>query len=377
MGLGGKPFGRTEWMKKKIDGGAYESSSVFDVDGDGRLDVVCGAYWYENPRWQKHKVCDVRAFGEYYDDLCNIPMDVDGDGYTDFVTGGWWGKELVWRCNPGGAEKEWETHSIDGCGSIETARAWDVDGDGGLEVVPNTPDGALRVYKLTRDGNGRGKGTFSRHLLWDGPSGHGLGFGDIDGDGRGEFVLGNGWLEPPKGPLEGRWAFTPFGFDMGRASVPIVVSDIDGDDAAEMVVGQAHGYGLDYYKKKSGSSGPWVKHSIDPYHSQYHELALADVDGDGAAEILTGNRYRAHCGNDPGETEVVGLYSFKWNGESFTKQVIDHGTVPSASGTGIQMSVSDLDGDGRLDIVAPGKEGLYMFQNLGTEGTGRTKSRGG
>jgi hypothetical protein len=141
----------------------------------------------------------------------------------------------------------------------------------------------------------------------------------------------------------------------------------------EFIVGQAHGYGLDYYQMHEGANGErkWEKHPIDPYFSQYHEIHYVDIDDDGQCELITGNRYRAHCGNDVGETDVVGLYCFKWNGEFFTKQVIDHGKVGTASGAGIFFSIADLDGDGRLDIIAPGKEGLYVFKNLGPEKAGQ------
>ena len=91
-------------------------------------------------------------------------------------------------------------------------------------------------------------------------------------------------------------------------------------------------------------------------------MIWVDIDGDGQCELITGCRHRAHCGNEPGEDDIVGLYIFKWNGESFTKQVVDYGKVPCHSGTGIFFQVVDLDGNGRLDIVAPGKEGLYHFQ---------------
>jgi hypothetical protein len=84
---------RIEWDKIKIDDGAYESAGVFDVNKDGKLDIVCGAYWYEAPDWKKHKVCDVMAVDEYYDDFSTIPMDVNGDGYLDLITGGWWGRD--------------------------------------------------------------------------------------------------------------------------------------------------------------------------------------------------------------------------------------------------------------------------------------------
>ena len=56
---------------------------------------------------------------------------------------------------------------------------------------------------------------------------------------------------------------------------------------------------------------------------------------------------------------------FKWTGENFAKQVIDYGPIRQAKGCGIFFQVVDIDGDGRLDIVAPGKDGLYLFKNVG------------
>jgi hypothetical protein len=80
---------------------------------------------------------------------------------------------------------------------------------------------------------------------------------------------------------------------------------------------------------------------------------------------VTGKRYRAHCGRDPGEYDSVGLYYFKWTGEGFAKQPIDFGPIRQGKGCGISFQVVDIDGDGRLDIVAPGKDGLVIFKNLG------------
>lgn len=363
---------RIEWEKIKLDDGGYESACVFDINNDGILDIVCGAYWYEGPDWKKHKICDVLADGEYYDDFSTIPMDVNGDGYLDIITGGWWGKTLVCRENPKGRPVEWKTHEIDECGSIETTRAWDVDGDGDLEIVPNSPGGPLVFYKLVRDKDGRGTGEFRKYQVsQDEPSGHGLGFGDLTGTGRGALIVHNGWWEAPADPLHGKWTFHQE-FELGSASVPILAVDINQDGVNELVVGHAHGYGLDYYTLSTDGSGTrtWTRHPIDPFFSQYHEMQWIDIDGDGQCELVTGNRYRAHCGHEAGETDVVGIYYFKWNGESLTKCVIDHGKVPHASGTGIFMWIGDLYGDGRLDIVAPGKEGLYIFRNLGPERVG-------
>ncbi|KKM69439.1 hypothetical protein LCGC14_1450790 [marine sediment metagenome] len=345
----------------------YEAAGVFDVDGNGQLDIVSGAWWYPGPDFdRKCPVGPVAQHGEYYDEFSVIPMDVNGDGRPDFITGGWWGERLRWRENPGPeASKEWPLHDIAEVGPIERTCVWDVDGDGQLEIVPNTPGGPLVVYKLLTDDRGRGTGRFAAHTIWDKPQGHGLGFGDITGSGRGDFVLADGWLEAPKDPFAGKWTFHE-DFDLERASVPILVVDVDGDGTNDLIVGQGHGYGLDWWRQSvEGGKRSWVKHPIDPFNSQYHDLIWADIDGDGQDELITGKRYRAHCGNDPGADDPVGIYYFKWTGEGFAKQVIDYGDPPGGAGCGIYFQAVDLFGTGRLDIVAPGKDGLHLFKNLG------------
>ena len=118
-------------------------------------------------------------------------------------------------------------------------------------------------------------------------------------------------------------------------------------------------------QRMEGGTRSWVRHPIDPFNSQYHDMMWIDLDGDGQCELLTGMRYRAHCGHDPGSADDLGIYYFKWNGESFAKQIIDHGPARCATGLGIHFAVADLTGNGLLDIVAPGKDGLYVFYNEG------------
>jgi hypothetical protein len=345
----------------------FESAGVFDVNNDGVPDIVSGAYWYPGPAFdRRHRIGEVRAEGEYFDDFSTIPMDVNGDGFVDFITGGWWGQTLCWRENPrGDPAREWPLHEIAKVGPIESTRAWDLDGDGRLEIIPNTPGGPLRVFKPITDAVGRPTGAFREFVLYDGPSGHGLGCGDVNGDGRMDIILARGWLEQPPEGLAGRWTFHEE-LDLGRASVPILVVEVNGDGRADLIVGGAHGYGLDWYEQRlDGGRRSWVRHPIDPYNSQYHDLIWADLDGDGACELVTGKRYRAHCGKDPGADDPVGVYYFKWTGEGFVKQVIDYGPPGAGTGCGIHFQVADLTSDGRLDIVAPGKDGLYLFRNHG------------
>jgi len=356
-----------KFRKVLISDERFEACGVLDANGDGILDIVSGCYWYEGPDFKKwYRLTDLPPVGDYFDDFSDIPLDVNGDGRMDFVTGGWFGCNLRWLENPGETGKEWPVHIIAETGNVETARAWDVDGDGQLEIVPNCPGAALKVFKLITDANGKGTGEFAIHTLFDRAQGHGLGFGDITGNGRGDFVLCNGWLEAPEDCYAGEWVFHD-DFSLGSASVPIIVADVNRDGLADIIVGQSHGYGLDWWEQGRDAAGErtWTKHPIDPWNSQYHDMQWVDIDGDGECELVTGKRYRAHPRSDPGDFDPVGIYYFKWTGEGFAKQVIDWGPTREGTGCGIFFEVADLGGTGRLDIIAPGKDGLYVFFNEG------------
>jgi hypothetical protein len=355
-----------KFKKTLIDDVRFEAASVFDVNNDGIPDIICGENWYEGPDFKKkHKICDIMYDGSYHDDFCDYGMDVNNDGLTDIITGAWTGETLRWRENPGN-DGEWKEHVIDRCGNIETIRFCDIDSCGIPEILPNTPNGPQAVYKLVTDKNGKGTGIFEKFVISEGQSGHGLGYGDINGDGRIDIILHNGWLEQPKDPYAGTWEFHQE-FELDRASVPVLVYDVNKDGIPDLISGQAHDYGLAWCEQKIGEDGErtWIKHDIDTTASQYHDMVLADIDNDGEPELITGKRFWAHCGRDPGETDPLGIYYFKINGGVFEKHVIDYGPAGTASGCGIYFWAEDINGDGRLDIIAPGKDGLYLFVNLG------------
>ncbi len=361
------------FVKRKIDSVTYEAASVFDVDQDGILDIVCGANWYKGPDFsEKVEICQVQQEGEYYDDFSDYGLDVNGNGRLDIITGGWWGQTLRWRENPG-TTGSWTVHDIDACGSIETIRYIDIDGCGTVEIFPNTPGESQFCYKLIKDEQGKGTGQFTKHVLHDKPSGHGLGFADINGNGYMDLILVNGWLEHPgEDPLSRQWVFHPdFDCGFGAASVPILGFDVNGNGLTDLIVGNAHGYGLVWLEQKLDAAGGrrFIRHVIDEDHAQYHDLQLADIDGDGELELVTGKRWRAHCGNDPGDNDDVFIYIYKIRGGQFDRFVIDEGSaiLGEHSGVGIYFWLEDLNGNGFLDIVAPGKEGLFLFENTGGE----------
>ena len=365
-----------QFRKVIISPERFETAGVFDVNGDGIPDIVSGEFWYEGPDFKKqYRICHLQPQGDYFDDFSTIPVDINGNGRLDFITGGWWGKSIRWRENPGVSGKLWPEHVIAEVGHLETTRAWDVDGDGELEFVGNSPCDPLVVLKLIRDSSGKGTGKFAVHKLKikgreNDQQGHGLGFGDITGNGRGDFVLNNGWLEAPKNPYEDEWIWHPEFTLPKQAGIPILVVDVNNDGKNELIVGNGHGYGLSWWEQTLGDSGQrtWKEHPIDPLNSQYHDMQWVDIDGDGQCELITGKRFLSHPHHEPGLHDAFGWYIFKWTGECFAKQVIDFGPVGIGHGLGISFAVADLNGDGRLDVVAPGKEGLAVYFNEGDGG---------
>jgi len=345
--------------KHTLDLGSSESAAIADINGDGRLDIVSGENWYEAPRWVKHHFREILYTNNYIDDLSTLALDVDGDGHVDLVTSGWFSKKLAWWRNPGKTGASWQQHPIETGYPIEFTFLVDLDNDGKQEeILPQFGDEKAPLAWYEPDH----RGGFTKHLVSPRSYGHGIGVGDVNGDGRNDILTQNGWLEAPPDPRSNDWKMHA-DWHLGDVGF-LYVMDVNGDGRPDIITSMAHNYGVFWLEHKA--DGSWEKHLIDDSWSQSHAVTLVDFRGQHNVGLLTGKRYMAHNGHDPGEREPLGVYWYERVMEPGTgrlewaKHVLDYG---GRTGGGIQIPVADIDGDGDLDFVVAGKSGLFLFEN--------------
>src|SRR5580658_3939358 len=290
--------------KHTLDLGSSESAAIADINGDGLLDIVSGENWYEAPHWVKHHFRDILYTNNYIDDLSTLPLDADGDGHIDLVTSGWFSKKLAWWRNPGKTGARWEEHPIETGYPIEFTFLVDLDNDGKAEeILPQFGDTKAPLAWYERDHHGG----ILKHIVSPRSYGHGIGVGDVNGDGRNDILTQDGWLEAPPDPRTGNWKMHA-DWKLGDLGL-IYVADVNGDGRPDIITSMAHDYGIFWLENKG--DGTWEKHVIDESWSQAHAVTLVDFRGNHNIGLLTGKRYMAHNGHDPGEREPLGVYWYE------------------------------------------------------------------
>jgi len=339
----------------------FTACAVFDVNHDGHMDIVSGGWWYEGPSWEKHFLRDVPQIRGRFDDYSNLPLDVNGDSWTDIISANYRSESLFWIEHPGAGLGPWVVHLIEKPGPMETGRLYDMDGNGTPDVLPNGMNFAA-WWQLQRDQDGSVR--WSRHDLPQEIAGHGIGFGDINGDGRGDVVTATGWWESPENVFEGEWVAHREWMLHRDAGVPIIVQDIDQDGDCDLMWGRGHSVGLYWLEQiREGDSRRWSMHAIDTSYSQIHSILVADLDNDGRAEFVAGKRYLGHDGRDPGEWNPLAIYWYRFDParKTFIRGTVDEG---GPVGFGLDPKAVDIDGDGDIDLVASDRNGLYLLENL-------------
>lgn len=371
-----------------------EGAEMGDFNRDGIPDMVSGPYWYEGPDLQvRHEYQNATVYDantDYTSTFMAWVSDFNGDLWPDILTVGIPGAPGFWFQNPGPgakADAKWiKRQAIPVLGN-ESPGLFDLTGDGRPEMVFNTNDG-FAGWAAPVPGNLEAPWTF--HPIT--PKGnwnrftHGLGMGDINGDGRLDLLENEGWWEQPIS-LAGDPVWKKHAWVIGgtKGGAQIYAYDVDADGDNDVVSSlDAHGWGLAWFEQvKVGSGIGFTKHPImgdrseearyGIAFSQPHALALADMDGDGIKDLVTGKRKWAHgpTGDvEPNGAMILCIFQLQRPGG---KPVYTPIVVDSASGVGTQVEIRDLSGEGRPDILVGNKNGTLVFRRQG----GSSLARGG
>ncbi len=351
-----------------------EGATTVDINRDGQADIVSGPYWYAGPdftertEYYEPKPYDIQG---YSDNFFAFGYDFNGDGWQDILIFGFPGKEAAWYENPQGASGHWKRHMAFATVDNESPMFADLTGDGRPELVFHT-EGRLGYAEIPRDDPTQvwRFRPISPDLGFE-KYNHGLGVGDLNGDGRADLLEKRGWWEQPVSLGEGEWTFHAEAFaEAGGAQM--LVYDLDGDGDNDVVTSKdAHGYGLAWFENQlEGGVRSFEEHSImgetaeeNDYgvvFSQLHALALADIDGDGIEDIVTGKRFWAHRGHDPGGHDPAVSYWFKTVREEGAVRFIPY-LIDGNSGVGTQVVVGDLNDDRLEDVVVGNKKGTFAL----------------
>ena len=345
-----------------------EGVAVGDINRDGQLDIFAGDVWYAAPDWKMHEVRPVGQYDGskgYSQTFINFAQDVNGDGWVDSIIIGYPGGPCLWYENPKNKPGHWKQRVVAKSACNETPLFVDLLGNGQpVLLFAVRPEGLMAWFSVPDDLTG----------LWDvhiiaGPNApgtikysHGLGVGDINGDGRNDVLITEGWWEAPKDRTQSNWRFHPA--ELGPKCANMLVYDVDGDSDSDIITSSAHDYGIWWFEQLGESNGSQFKqHLIFKEFSQTHAIILVDVDGDGDEDFVTGKRYFAHNGKDPGGHEPAVLYWFELARQNGKVEFIPH-KIDDNSGVGTQFEVTDLNADGRPDIVTSNKKGVHVFLQL-------------
>jgi len=378
-----------------------------DFNHDGKKEICGGPFWWEGPDFRvRHEFRPATKTSEatkadgtkvvfrgysgakgntnaYSDNFLTYAYDFNGDSWDDILVYDIPGTDAYWYENPQGRRnadgtEHWVRHKAMASLENESPTFGDINGDGKPEIVCNSggylgyaaadwehPTQPWTWHSISP------KGSWHRYT-------HGIGFGDLSGDGRADLLEQNGWWEQPASLApDPVWTCHAFPYAPGTGTsggAQMCVYDFNGDGLNDVLTTlNPHGFGIVWYEQvKENGRITFKQHLItgrrpeeNPYGvklSQAHAFEVVDVDGDGVKDFLTGKRFWAHGpkGDEEPNAPAV-LYWFKTvRRPDKTVEFVPY-LIDSDSGVGTQVTATDLNGDGLPDVIVGNKKGVFVF----------------